>query len=386
MEPSDQTPLSAAPEPPAASTSGRLLSLDALRGFDMFWIMGADSLGPALAAIKGGPVLHAVAEQLDHVAWRGFHFEDLIFPMFVFIAGVSLVFSLGKIIPRHGKDAAFTRVLKRAVMLYVLGLFYYGGFSTPFSQIRLLGVLQRIAICYGVTGFLFIFFRPRTLVGIAVSVLLGYWALLALVPVPGLGVAGFEEGKNIVNWFDSRFLPLRKWDGDHDPEGVLSTLPAVVSCLLGVFAGIFLRDSKRTPSEKAVHLAGAGVALLVLGYSWGAFFPIIKKLWTSPFVLVAGGWSALLLATFYYLIDVKGWQRWCRPFVWVGLNSITVYLAGNLIDFEQLASRLVGGNMGALLDTVVAKGLGTLLVSLLSIGAVFGLARFLHHRRIYLRL
>ena len=173
---------------------------------------------------------------------------------------------------------------------------------------------------------------------------------------------------------------------DHDPEGVLSTLPAVVSCLLGVFAGIFLRDSKRTPSEKAVHLAVAGVALLVLGYSWGAFFPIIKKLWTSPFVLVAGGWSALLLAVFYYVIDVKGWQRWCQPFVWVGLNSITVYLAGNLIDFEQLASRLVGGNMGALLDTVVAKGFGTLLVSLLSIATVFGFARFLHHRKIYLRL
>ena len=210
-------------EPAAASTAGRLLSLDALRGFDMFWIMGADSLGGALAGMASGPVTHALAEQLDHVAWEGFRFYDLIFPLFVFIAGVSLVFSLGKIVPRYGKDAAFTRLAKRALLLYLLGIFTYGGFSTPFDQIRLLGVLQRIAICYAVTGFLFIFFRPRTLVAVALAILLGYWALLALVPAPGQPAVSFAEGKNIVNWFDSRYLPLRKWDGDHDPEG-----PAVV--------------------------------------------------------------------------------------------------------------------------------------------------------------
>lgn len=381
-------PITTPPATPAAVPvkSGRLLSLDALRGFDMFWIMGADSLGGALATMASGPVTHAVAEQLEHVPWEGFHFEDLIFPLFVFMAGVSLVFSLGKIIPRYGKDAAFARLLKRTLLLYLVGIFYYGGFATDFHKIRLLGVLQRIALCYGATGFLFIFFRTRTLVAVAATILLGYWALLTLVPVPGHGAPSFAEGKNLVNWFDSLFLPLRKWDGDHDPEGILSTFPAIVSCLLGMFAGKFLADPKRTPESKAAGLAIAGLTLVLTGLGWGHFFPIIKKLWTSSFVLLAGGYSALLLAAFYWVIDIKGWQRWCGPFVWVGLNPITIYLAGELIDFGQLASRLAGGNVQALLDQAVTKGFGALVQSLIALLFAFALARFLHRRKIYVRL
>ncbi len=408
-----------APEPvavPARSPqASRLLSLDALRGFDMFWIMGADSLGGAIAAMASGRVTRGIANQLEHVEWEGFHFEDLIFPLFVFMAGVSLVFSLGKIIPRYGKDAAFVRLMKRTLLLYLVGIFYYGGFSTSFQEIRLLGVLQRIALCYGATGFLFIFFKPRTLVAVTAGILIGYWALLTFVPVRDISLekqaiqlslqkagetdphklfnattthvrGGYEEGKNVVNHFDFRFLPLRKWDGNYDPEGVLSTLPAVASCLLGMFAGIFLCDPRRTPQQKAIGLAVAGLALLAAGFGWGMFFPIIKKLWTSSFVLVAGGYSSLLLAAFFWIIDVKGRQRWCQPFVWVGLNPITIYLAGELIDFGQLASRLAGGNMNALLDHWVTKGFGALVLSVLALGFTFGLARFLHVRKIYLRL
>ena len=386
MAETESPPVAPPPPPSAPASTGRLLSLDALRGFDMFWIMGADSLGGALATMASGPVTHALADQLEHVPWAGFHFEDLIFPLFVFMAGVSLVFSLGKIIPREGKDAAFTRLMKRTLLLYLLGIFYYGGFATDIHKIRLLGVLQRIALCYGAAGFLFIFFRVRTIIGVAVGILLGYWALLALVPVPGLGAASFSEGQNIVNWFDSRFLPLRKWDGDHDPEGILSTLPAVVSCLLGVFAGKFLSDPRRTPSQKAACLAGAGAVLVLVGLGWGHFFPIIKKLWTSSFVLVAGGYSSLLLGAFYWIVDVRGWKRWCEPFVWVGLNPIAIYLAGELIDFGQLASRLAGGNVQALLDRTVTKGFGALVQSLLALLFAFALARFLHRRKIYLRL
>ncbi|HTH47242.1 MAG TPA: DUF5009 domain-containing protein [Candidatus Limnocylindria bacterium] len=402
-------------EPARSPQTSRLLSLDALRGFDMFWIMGADSLGGALAALAAGPVTRGFARQLEHVEWQGFHFEDLIFPLFVFMAGVSLVFSLGKIIPRYGKDAAFARLMKRTLLLYLVGIFYYGGFSTSFQQIRLLGVLQRIALCYGATGFLFIFFKPRTLIAITAGILIGYWALLTFVPVRDISLekqaitaslqqagetdphklfnatstyvrGGYEEGKNIVNHFDFKYLPLRKWDGNFDPEGILSTIPAVASCLLGMFAGMFLCDPKRTPQQKALGLAVAGVVLLAAGFGWGMFFPIIKKLWTSSFVLVAGGYSALLLAAFFWIIDVKGWQRWCQPFVWVGLNPITIYLAGRLIDFDELASRLAGGNVQELLDHLVAKGFGSLVVALLALGFVFGLARFLHQRKIYLRL
>ncbi len=374
-------------EPSPLPSTVRLLSLDALRGFDMFWIMGADSFGAAAAGVASGPVTRAVAHQLEHVPWIGFHFYDLIFPLFIFISGVSLVLSLDGFTPRYGKDAAVLRVVRRTFWLYLLGIFYYGGFSTPLEGIRLLGVLQRIALCYGACGLGLIFFKPRTLAILGGLILIGYWALLALVAVPGqAGGVSFDEGHNIVNWFDSRFLPFRKWDGDHDPEGVLSTFPAIVSCLLGIFGGLILTDPKRSPLQRVKTLAIAGVVLLATGYLWGLSFPIIKKLWTSSFVLVAGGWSALLLAAFYWCIDIKGWRGWCQPLVWVGLNPITVYLASHLIDFEQLSSRLAGGNVQALLDRLTFSGMGGVVLAVIGAGYAFGLAWYLNRRKIYIRL
>jgi predicted acyltransferase len=391
----------------------------------MFWIMGADSLGgAALALATGGKppseaaphsLAVALADQLEHVPWEGLHFEDLIFPTFVFIAGVSLVFSLSKAAEKDGAATAFFRLIRRALLLYLLGIFYYGGFHTPISGIRLMGVLQRIALSYGVAGGLFLFFRTRALIGITAGILLGYWALLAFTPVrdiaidkasvkamlashPGATVqelfqattnyvtGSFAEGKNVVNHFDYQYLPWRKWDGNFDPEGVLSTFPAAATCLIGVLTGIFLRNATLTPAKKAVRLVLTGLALLVLGNVWGQSFPIIKKLWTSSYVLVAAGWSTLALASFYWIIDVQGWKRWCTPFVWVGLNPITVYMAGNLIDFEQIASRFVGGNVKAFLDTSIAPGLGAFVLSVASALLMFAIARFLHQKKIYLRV
>lgn len=390
------------------------MSLDALRGFDMLWIMGGDSIGHAAAHVTAGPLWHAIAEQLDHVAWEGFRFYDLIFPLFVFMAGVSLVFSLGRAREEKGKDAALIRLFRRSLLMYLLGIFYYGGLSTPLADIRLLGVLQRIALAYFGAGVLFLFFRTRTLLGIAAALLLGYWGLLAWTPVPDVNLeqsafsdalrnagttnaaafyqsvtntirGSYAEGLNVVNHFDFQYLPGRKWDGNYDPEGVLSTIPAVVSCLLGVFVGLFLKDSPRSGTEKAIRLAGAGVALVVAGTLWGYGFPVIKKLWTSSYVLVAGGWSCLALAGFYYVIDVRQWRKWCPPLLWVGMNSITVYLASNLISFDQLASRLFGGNVKAALDGVL-PGLGALLISIVGILLVVWLARSLYRRNLFLRL
>ena len=197
-----------------------------------------------------------IARQLEHCAWAGFRFEDLIFPMFVFIVGVSLVFSLSRTIEEHGRQAAIVRIIRRAVLMYLLGIFYYGGFSTSFDQIRLLGVLQRIAICYLCAGLIFCFWGLRGRLAWCVGLLVGYWLVMSYVPVPG-GVAGdFAEGKNLANWVDEQFLPLRKWDGDHDPEGLLSTLPAVANCLIGVFAGMLLRDSNAPELEESGLPAG----------------------------------------------------------------------------------------------------------------------------------
>jgi predicted acyltransferase len=364
-----------------AAATTRLLSLDALRGFDMFWIVGAEDIVHALRRASDTGVTRLLANQMDHKPWAGFAFYDLIFPLFVFMVGISLVFSLGRIIERDGRRAALGRVCRRAALLYVIGIFYYGGFATPIDQIRLMGVLQRIALCYLFAGFIFCVFDLRTRIGLCVGLLLTYWALMCFVPVPGIGAGDFAEGHNLANWIDKEYLPWRKWDGDHDPEGLLSTLPAVATCLLGVFAGMLLQNRSLAEARKALYLAGAGVALAAVGWLWHLQFPVIKKVWTSSYVLVAGGYSCLFLAAFHQVIEVWGWRRWAQPFVWIGMNPITIYLVHNLVDLKKIALRFVGGDLG------VCLGRGADLAATIVIMAIsFWICRFLYRRKIFLRL
>src|SRR5258708_6797052 len=276
-------------QPQAAPSSERLVSLDALRGFDMIWIVGADAVGYGLSHFRGGWIARTLADQFEHVPWEGFHFYDLIFPLFIFMIGVAITFSLNRLQATEGRSAALRRIGRRALLMYALGLFYYGGLANPFSEMRLLGVLQRLALCYFFTSLLYLYFKPRALIAICAGLLVGYWALLTFVPVPGYGAGDYSEGHNLANWIDKRWLPGRKHDGDHDVEGLLSTLPSIASCLLGVFAGLWLRAPSRSGREKAAWLAGVGVALVIAGNLWGLPFPVIKRLWTSSFVLVAGG-------------------------------------------------------------------------------------------------
>ncbi len=407
------------PAAPAAATPppARLVSLDALRGFDMFWILGADALVHALAKVFDVAPLRVLAGQLDHKAWAGFAFYDLIFPLFVFMAGVSVVFSLNRLIETHGRAAAVKRVLWRGGLLFALGLFYAGGFQTKWPDIRVLGVLQRIALAYTAAGLLFCFFRPRALAAIGASILLGYWALLTFVPirdvqmeraaVPArLGVekptpaqaralfdsvttrrtGGYDPGRNLSDHLDFQYLPGRKYDVYYDPEGLLSTLPAVVSCLLGVFAGLLVRRTDWADLKKVRTLAVAGAVLVALGFLWGLQFPVVKKIWTSSFVLVAGGYSALLLAAFYYAIDVRGWRGWCVPFVWIGMNPITLYLISGIVGYRRLAARLAGGDVSAWLDTALGAGWGALAVAVVGLALMLLLARFLYQKQIFLRV
>lgn len=351
----------------------------------MMWIAGADALDGALRNLEGGPVVRFFATQFDHAKWEGFHFYDLIFPLFIFLLGVAIPLSVGRLVEREGRAAALRRVVRRAGLMYLLGLFYYGGLSTPFDQIRLLGVLQRLALCYLGASLLFLYFRPRTLVAICAGLLVGYWALLTFVPVPGFGAGDFAETHNLSDWIDSRYLPGRKWRGDHDPEGLLSTLPALASCLLGVFAGLHLRDSARAEKTKVLLLAAAGALALGLGLLWGLQFPVIKRIWTSSFVLVAGGWSALLLAGFYLVIDVWKYRTWCIPLVWIGANALTIYLISNVVDFKKLSLRFVGGDIGLALDAWW-PGFAALTMAVTSIALAFAICRFLYRRQIFLRL
>ena len=396
--------------------SPRLMSLDALRGFDMFWILGADALVSALNSLSSNPVIHLISTELDHAEWQGFHFEDLIFPLFVFMMGVSTVFSLTKIMAAEGRHTAVKRVLRRGSLLFLLGLFYYGGFSHPWPDMRLMGVLNRIALCYTIGGLLFIYFRPRTLIAIAAGLLLGYWALMALVsfpdvrPVPGgdtvitkeagitntaqLNMAStvrlrgvYIQGVNLANYIDQKYLPGMRWDGTYDPEGILSTMPAVVTGLLGVFAGLLIRNKSVPDLKKVGWLIGAGILSATVGWIWSIEFPVIKKLWTSSYVLVAGGYSAIFLGVFYWMVDIQKWRWWCQPFVWVGMNPITLYVLRELIGgYEAMGQRITGGPIQAFLNAHVVDGFGDLVVALTAIVVLFWFAHFLYKRNILIRL
>jgi len=379
---------------PIATTpqTRRVVSVDALRGFDMFWILGGDSLAQALKEMsaRGNGAVSSVGrffgDQLDHVGWAGFRFYDLIFPLFVFIVGVSLVFSLTKLVEREGKAAAHQRVMRRFVLLFVLALIYSGGVSHAWPDIRLLGVLNRIALCYLFASLLFLNFRLRGLIIACVSLLVGYWALMTFVPVPGIGAGSFAKGANLANWIDSQYLPGKRWDGAWDPEGYLSTLPAIGTCLLGVFAGLLLKNTQIDEHRKSLWLVGAGVVMVAVGFAWGLQFPVIKKIWTSSYVLVAGGYSAMLLGVFHYVIDVRGRRRWATPFIWIGANAITLYFLDNIVGYEKLAARLVGGDVSTFLDARVAAGAGHLVAACAGLLLAIVLARFLYRRKIFLRV
>jgi predicted acyltransferase len=436
--------MSAATTSTTTPETRRWMSLDALRGFDMFWILGADSFVYALNEMSQNAPTKFLAVQLDHAEWEGFHFYDLIFPLFVFMMGVSTVFSLTKIIEHEGPIAAVKRVLRRGILLFIIGLIYSGGFTNPWPDMRLMGVLNRIAICYTFAGLLFIFFRTRALIAISAAILLGYWAMMNFVPIrdihleqnhlaalaensgdPQLAgqlraisnasarnpsaikdspvwsaveklyysttnhVTGkFEMGYNAACHFDFEHLPARKYDIFWDPEGILSTIPAIVTGILGIFAGLLIKNRAVPDEKKVAWLLGAGAIGVALGFLWGLEFPVIKKIWTSSYVLVAGGYSAMLLGAFYWIVDVKKYHAWCQPFVWIGMNPITLYLTSNFLGglgFEKLAHRLVGGPVNDFFDTHVAAGFGELLASMVAVALFLWFARFLYRRKIFLR-
>jgi predicted acyltransferase len=383
---------------PALQTR-RVESVDALRGFNFIWILGGDMLMWAVAEMsKGkGSVVAAVGgflgRQLTHVAWEGFRFYDLIFPLFVFLTGVSIVLSLPRLVEREGRARAHARILRRALILYGLGLLYYGGLSQSYeglgghwSDIRLLGVLQRISLCYLAASLMFLNFSLRGMIAACVALLVGYWALMTFVPVPGIGAGSYAPDANLANWIDANYLPGRLWDVTRDPEGMLSTLPAIASCLLGVFAGLLLRDVRVTAQTKSLLLIGAGLVLLAAGYLWALQFPIVKAIWTSSFVLVAGGWSAILLGAVHQVVDVWGAKRWATAFTWIGTNAIALYMINNLVGLDKLAARFVDGDLAKFLDRAVTPGAGALVTAAITLTLALALARYLYGSKIFIRV
>jgi predicted acyltransferase len=359
-------------KPPA-----RLLSLDALRGFDMFWIISGEGVFHGLAnvvlakhALYRNPtdwqiaatadlnfwerMAVGISNQLHHTVWNGFTFYDMIFPLFIFIAGISMPFSYGKQMEKAGANIAIAKkkiygsLIKRTLILIFLGMVVNGLFKWQgYENTRMASVLGRIALSCFFAALIFLNCRLRTQIIWFAALLIGYWAAMMLIPVPGFGAGVLTPEGNLAGYVDRILLPGKLHRIVYDPEGLLSTIPAIGSALLGIFTGQFLKMEKYTPTKKSLMLTIAAVALLMLGWLFGTVFPINKNMWTSPFVLFAGGWSMMLFAVFYFIIDVAGFKKWSMPFVWVGCNSILIYMAAHgLINFESTAAFLFGGLYG----------------------------------------
>ncbi len=362
---------------------GRLTSLDALRGFAMFWIMGADKIVPDLAKAFHCQFLDSFALQFDHVDWNGLRFYDLIFPTFMFAVGASIPFSFAK----HqgegmGKNELYSKILKRAAAIFLLGIVYNGVFRLDgWENFRLYGVLQRIALTYLAASFIFMNTNLRARIWWTCGLLVSYWGIMTLIPVPGHGVGDMTPEGNLVGYLDRWMLMGSRVCcykfGDN--EGLLSNLPAITTVLFGTFAGDWLR-SKRPPTLKAYGLAGVGLAGLVVGYTWDFVFPLNKNLWTSSFACAAAGYSALALALFYWMMDIKKWRTWAFFLVVIGLNPITIYLGQSIIDFNHISAYFLKG-LSAFVEPC-----GALLLTLGTLTAKIGFLFVLYRQKIFLRL
>lgn len=358
----------------------RVVSIDALRGFDMFWIIGGDALFRAIFDWGRWPLSPELREQLVHVPWEGFRFYDLIFPLFLFLVGCVLPYSMEKY--REQPAAAHWRIARRTALLILMGLIFNDMLQFDWSDLRWSGVLQRIGICYGVVALIYLHTRLSTQIALGALILAGYWALLALTPVPGSELGPYSIEGNLAGYLDRLLLPgriMEQYYGWGDNEGILSTLPALVTTLLGVQAGRWLR-TQYGGWRKVIGLVLAGLTFLAAGWLWAGAFPVIKNIWTSSFVLVAAGWSLLLLGGFYAVIDVLGFRKWAFFFVVIGMNPLTIYFMQRFVDFDEIAEFFVAGlaRLSGNLETVVLLA-GTLLVKWL-------LLWFLYRHRVFLRV
>ena len=298
----------------ASRETGRLTSLDVFRGLTV--------AGMILANNQSGPGY----APFEHAEWDGWTPTDLIFPSFLFIVGVSITFALGKRLDTAtGRGAVMGKIVRRSLIIFALGIILntFPDFNR-WGTVRIPGVLQRIALCYLATSLIFLVTGVRAQVVAMVGLLAGYWALMAYVAVPGFGPHDWARGHDLGSYLDRLLLPGHIYKSDYDPEGLLSTLPSIATTLLGVLAGHWLR-SGRDRYATACGLFAAGTALVIAGSAWGSWFPINKALWTSSFVLLAGGWSSIGLATCYWLVDALGYRRWAAPVRVLGTNPIVAY-------------------------------------------------------------
>ena len=327
--------------------SDRLESLDVLRGFDMFFITGGSLLLAAIGTLVAGNDHCWLATQMQHVQWEGLHLFDLIFPLFLFITGVTFPFSTAKRLARgEGKADIARNILRRALTLVVLGVLYENVQAMDWPNFRVWSVIGRIGVVWAAAALVTLYCRPRTGVVVVLTILVGWWLLLRMVPAPGsepgLDPIGVQDAC-LSAWVDVHWLTTA-----HRHEGGLATLAMLPTAFFGIWAGEYLRRTEEglTPAGKVLRMLAVSVAMVVLGAvwaipSWG--MPIVKIIWTGSYALVSGGISLALLAVFHWLVDIRGWKTWCFFFKVIGVNAIAIYFVSRFVPFRSVGLFFLGG-------------------------------------------
>lgn len=350
------------------TTSNRLLSLDAFRGL---------TVAAMILVNNPGSWAH-IYPPLEHAEWNGCTPTDLVFPFFLFIVGVAIAFAYGNKKENEAEHAQLIiRAFKRGLILFFLGFFLALFPAFDFSTVRILGVLQRIGIVFFLCALLFIKTSTKTQLWVFAFILLLYWALMTFVPVPGVGAPNLAKETNLAAWVDRLIITeAHVWKSAKtwDPEGLLSTLPAIGTGILGMLAGTWIKRKDKNESEKTAWLFFAGFSLSILGQIWGLAFPINKSLWTSSYVLYAGGLAMLVFTSLYWIIDIQGHKKWTKPFVAYGVNAITVFFMSAIIVkiMSRIKLDLQGEEVG--LQTWLYKTLFTPWLSDLNASLAWALA------------
>ncbi len=368
--------------------SSRLQSLDVLRGFDMLWIVGGGSLVAALAKTTDWGWLNVIAGQLEHVSWQGFHFEDLIFPMFMFISGVAIPYAVtAKVEQGVDRKSLFHKILKRGILLVILGVIYNGNLRRDFdgfSDMRIASVLGQIGLGYLFAATIVVYTKSfKTRIAWLIGIMSGIAILQLAIPVPGHGAGLLLDQQWCINaYIDRMLMPGRLHGTIYDPEGLLCIVSAITVTLMGALAGSILRDGEPASQKKAATLAIGGAALIAVALILSPVYPIIKACWTVPFNMLAAGISAMLLSLFYFSIDVKDWTHGVFSykilfFKVIGMNSITIYLGHSIIDFDHASHFFLG---------CLSKPMGEWIVILGSIVIEWLVLYYLYQKKIFLRV
>lgn len=321
----------------------RITSIDAFRGFTMLFIIGGGAFLSRFHKVWPNAFTACIANHMKHAGWEGFYFMDLIFPQFLFLVGLLLPIVLLRHLEKGVSRAELYRgIVRRTLILIFLGLVNYGLLRFDWANMRWSSVLGRIGICYFIAALLVIHTNWKTQISIVMAILIGYWAAVLFIPVPGHGAGVLTPEGCLTTWLDQKLIPGKLGLGLYDRQGILSTFTSLATTLIGCLAGHWLSSSK-TERQKVTGLAIAGLFCVIAGWIWGKSFFISRNVWTSSFVLYAAGWSLLLFSLFYWIIDIKGYTKWAFPLIVIGLNAITIWVGQRVIDFKFTSDFLFSG-------------------------------------------